>query len=147
MKILVARCAWAAGNIGQCAVVQHHRAGYCAVLHCTSLMRPSMYICRPTAELQVLTGLHGVEALELDWRLWLGMGRAGRTIHFPAGACAIARKAGKVAYYANQLKKSGTGMRLRPGPLHGPSAALVALPLDGPMAEVLAVCSCMSGRL
>jgi hypothetical protein len=57
------------------------------------------------------------------------------------GACAIARKAGKIAFYASQLKKSGIGMRLRPGPLHGPSAALVALPSNGPMAEVLAVCA------
>lgn len=61
-----------------------------------------MLHCRPVAQLQAFMGHHGVRALELEWRLLLGMGHTGRTIRFSPGICAIIRKMAKTAFYAQE---------------------------------------------
>jgi hypothetical protein len=98
-----------------------------------------LHHCRPAAELQVFMGDNGVRALELEWRLLLGMERAGRTITFSPCVSLIARKAAKIDFHAQEENSQRTGMRLNPGMLQGPSVTLVALPSDGPMDAVLAV--------
>jgi hypothetical protein len=101
--------------------------------------------CRPAAQLQVFMGRNGVRALDLEWRLLLGMGPTGRTIRFPPGIYAIARKAAKVEFYAEEPNTQGTGHRLNPGSLQGPSVTLVTLPSGGHMEPVLAVSLCTLG--
>ena len=101
--------------------------------------------CRPAVELQLYIAGGGV--LEQEWRWWLGMGRAGRTIRFSPGVCLIARKALKTHVYVHRLNNTRSATWVAPGMHQLPTVTAVVLPPDGPLAPMLRVNFCRSGSL